>query len=921
MNPIDMDPMGAAAASGIVDTTSLRDRLNALARDGDLSESAAREAVIRLLKQTEQTVQDVVSSRLLAGMPGYQIARALSDYRDASIRALIDFAGQRAGAVHKPAQGLAVAAVGGYGRGTLAPHSDIDLLFLVPDPDDPWVERAIQITLYTLWDIGTTVGHATRTLDQCIELAQADMSIRTALLEARYVAGETETFRVMKERYWDEVATSVSDFVEAKLAERDRRHAQAGNSRYRVEPNIKDGKGGMRDLHTLFWIAKYVFRVDQPSDLVDAGLLSAQEFNTFQRCASFLWDVRCHLHALAGRSEERLTFDVQTEMARRLGYRDHGGVRAVEAFMKNYFLVAREVGALTAIVVAALEMQNAKGAPGRPWYRSDDAQTLKDWPGFVMEAGRVSIGQTNIFEKDPVNLIRLFEIADTKRCYIHPNALRIVARSLHLADENLRQNEDANAIFLKLLSDGQDPEHTLRMMNESGVLGQFVPDFGRVVAMMQFNMYHHFTVDEHLLRAIGEIDRILKGSLKTDFPRAHRVAQRIRSRRVLFVAILLHDIAKGREEDHSIAGERVARDLGPRLGLSPAEVETVAWLVRYHLILSDTAQRRDIYDPKTARDMAAVVQTRERLRLLFVLTIADIRAVGPTTWNDWKAQLLEGLYLEVAELLGGGEGAPSRAARVAEIKAALMEVLTGWSEPLRQRAVDRFEPSYWLGFQQPVLVRHARLLRVAERRKALGRPFLLVDWEREPDDGATNITVVTQDRPGLFALLTGALAASQAYPVVAKAFTTANGIALDVFEIQDAQGAPFLGTDRMNRLRRRILDLLDGRREVDAMLTPRRLSERIQAFSVPPQVFFDNEASETYTVVEVEHPNRPDLLFRAAAGLRDLGLSIGSAHCVTYGELAVDVFYVKDKGGLKLRRTEMFERIEARLIEALEAAR
>ncbi len=918
----DIAPLPPAGAAALIDAETLADRLQSVGRDTALSDGDAQAAAIEILRAAEAESRAAARARLDAGAGGLHLARALSGYRDMIIRSLSEFAAARIALGHAGIENVAVAAVGGYGRGTLAPLSDVDLLFIVQDTNDPVAAKVIQLVLYALWDCGIVVGHATRTLDECIDLARSDMSIRTAVLEARFLTGDSRLFAILRNRYWSEVAAEVSDFVEAKLAERDARHEREGNSRYRVEPNIKDGKGGLRDLHTLVWIAKYVFRVDQPADLVEAGLLTAQEYNTFRRCTAFLWDVRVHLHMLTGRPEERLTFDMQTAMARRMGYvAPEGGdgalARGVEAFMKTYFLVAREVGQLTGIICTALEMKHAKGTPGQVWARSDAAAPIKDWPQFVMESGRVALSRDTLFADDPANLIRLFAVADATRSYIHPVALRTVARSLYLITEEMRADPAANALFVDILAASNDPERVLRQMNEAGVLGLFIPDFGRVVGMMQFNMYHHFTVDEHLLRAVGELRKILDGSLSADFPLADRIARNIRARRALFVAMFLHDIAKGREEHHSIVGERIARALGPRLGLTAAETDTAAWLIRQHLLLSDTSQRRDIYDPRTAAGVAAEVKTRERLRLLLIMTIADIRAVGPETWNSWKAQLLEELYLEVEVRLGGDDSAGQQRHRIAALMAEGFGPLTGTA--VQERAARRFSGGYWLGVPPEYYARHARLMDIAEARHAAGRPILLVDAQREAERDVTAVTVVTADRPGLFAMLAGALALSGAVLVGAKAFTTVNGIALDLFDIQDTDGAAYGGPNRLQRLRERILGLMAGTATLEDVQPRRRMPDREQAFTVPPDVSFDNTASDIHTVVEISHRNRPDLLYRVAAAMRDMGLSIVSAHCTSYGELAVDVFYLKDRGGLKITQPVLLDRIERRVIEVLDA--
>ncbi len=899
----------------LVDVARLQARVAAAARDPTLDESAARHEMLQHFKASDSLVHSVAARRLSEGMGGLQVARSLARYRNATIEAILDLAGVRTEREPGPGSGFTVTAVGGYGRGALAPYSDIDLLFIVGDADDPWAKRMVEILLYTLWDLGPTIGHATRTVEQCIELSHADMTVRTSVLEARYLAGDPTLFEDLRDRYWGEVAKSVTDFVDAKLHERDLRHARDDNAQYRVEPNLKDGQGGLRDLHTLYWVAKYVYRVEHPAEFVDAGLLTTPEFQAFERAAAFLWDVRCHLHFLAGRPEERLTFDVQGDLADRLRYEDRPGLQGVEAFMKDYFTVTREVRKLTGVILAALEMQNAKGRARRPWFKEKAGTPLDDGLRFRLEADRLAVVDPALFEREPSAIIALFEVMDRHRLDIHPNTQRLLTQSLHLIDDRVRADRHANQSFLKVLSEGRDVEQSLRAMNEMGVLGAFIPDFGRIVAMMQFNMYHHYTVDDHLLRTLGQLDGILKGALVSGFALAHRVARRVRSRRALFVAMFLHDIAKGRDEDHSIAGERIARELGPRLGLDEGETDAAAWLVRHHLLLSDTAQRRDIFDPKTVADVIDVVRTRERLRMLLVLTVADIKGVGPSTWTAWKAQLLEQLYLEVEATLGGDVGPTvGRRERALDIR---RQVEAGLPRHLAGMALDRLGVAYWLSFPPHTCRRHARLIAVAERRMAMDRPYVLIDAER--GEGMSKVTVVVPDRPGLFADLLTAFVSVGLYPVGAKAFTLANGIALDVFELKDTEGTGLPDPHRFRALRARILARsMDDERP--SAPPSQRLPEREQAFVVAPQVFIDNDASDTATVLEVEHRHRPDVLFQVAATLRDLGLSIVSAHCTRYGELAVDVFYVKDRAGLKIYGERRLATIETGLRETLNKA-
>ncbi len=556
-------------------------------------------------------------------------ARAVREHSfliDQLIRALHDLVTETIYPMANPTAGekMAIVAVGGYGRGELAPFSDVDLLFLLPYKQTPHTEQVIESLLYLLWDLGLKVGQATRSVTECLRYAKADLTIRTALLEARYIWGEQALFTELKTRFESEIVRgTAAQFVEAKLAERDARHVRVGDSRYQLEPNVKEGKGGLRDLHTLFWIAKYIYRIDDVAKLVELGVLSAEESTRFERAQSFLWTVRCHLHYLAERAEERLTFDMQTEIGARMGYTDHAGSRGVERFMKHYFLVAKDVGDLTRIFCAILEIDQ-KGKRRLAWLRW--GQTRRALGGFGVDGDRLTIPSEDFFAKDPIALLRLFHVAQEHDLDIHPRALRAVTQSLRLIDARLREDPEANRLFLEILTSKKNPEIALRRMNEAGVFGKFIPDFGRVVAQMQYDMYHVYTVDEHTLFAIGILHQIETGQLKEELPVASAIMPTIISRRALYLATLLHDIAKGRGGDHSQLGEKIALKLGPRLGLSDEETETVAWLVRWHLLMSSAAFKLDISDPQTIQNFVDRVQSPERLKLLLVLTAADIRA-------------------------------------------------------------------------------------------------------------------------------------------------------------------------------------------------------------------------------------------------------------------------------------------------------
>lgn len=898
----------------IADPEDIREKLDAV-RAAAKDELSVKRGVVAVLKTALLEGREKARERLEQGAHrGRSCAEAICYLQDTIIRELYTFATSHVFPAPNPseAERLAIAAVGGYGRGTLAPGSDIDLLFLLPYKQTPWGESVVEYMLYALWDLGLKVGHSTRSIADCIRLSREDFTIRTALLEARFIYGDRKLFSELETRFDEEVVKGTgNEFVEAKLAERDVRHQRSGESRYLVEPNVKEGKGGLRDLNTLFWIAKYVYRVKQTSDLVKVGVFTKEEYQTFRKAENFLWAVRCELHFLTGRAEERITFDLQTEMAKRLGYQEHRGLKAVERFMKHYFLVAKDVGDLTRIFCAVLEDQEKKKKPsiGRFMQAMRRKKVIR---GFTVETGRLSVANVSFFEKDPVNIIRLFHVAESHGLDIHPDVLKLVTRSLKLVDASLRKNEEANRLFLEILTSKKTPEITLRLMNEAGVLGRFVQDFGRIVALMQFNMYHHYTADEHLLRAIGILSEVEKGKDLQEYPLAHELMGKLKSRNALYMSVFLHDIAKGRDEDHSDAGAAIARKLCPRLGMGPGETETVAWLVQNHLVMSDVAQRRDIADPRTVRDFASLVQSPERLKMLYVLTVVDIKAVGPGVWNGWKGQLLRQLYFETEAVLQGGESALNRKGRVAEAKAALAERLSDWSKAAVDRYLKRHGDAYWISTDTDLQERHARFIEGAKDQP------LAIAAEPEPTRDITELTLYTQDHPGLFARFAGACAVLGMNIVDAKIFTTRDGMALDMLWVQDPDGTAVREERRIRRLEDMIRKVLAG--EVlppDAIESRQRRERRADAFTVAPQVFIDNDASDAYTVIEVNGLDRPGLVHSLSRALFHLGLTIGSAHITTYGERAVDVFYVKDVIGHKVTNANKKKAVERHLQEAL----
>ena len=855
-------------------------------------------------------------TRRLAEKPsaGHEITHGHAFLIDQLIRVLHDhvIADLYPAPIRSKGERLTLIAVGGYGRGEMAPHSDVDIAFITPAKPTAWCEQVIEALLYYLWDLSLKVGHSSRSLDEMVRMAKSDLTIRTAILEGRYLWGDQKLYDEASRRFWSDVVPgSEAQFVTEKLAERDARHLRMGDSRYVVEPNVKDGKGGLRDLQTLYWIGKYIHHVRSPGELVEVGLFTEREYRSFRRAEGFLLAVRCHLHTITRRAEDRLTFDLQREVARRMKFADRPGRSAVERFMQFYFLQAQHVGHLTGMFLAHIDEQMGKSRRPRGLLAGFRSRA-RFHKGYRIEGGRISAPTDDWFRKDPVRLIEVFQVAEEEGFEVHPETTRMARRDAELIKDELRQDPQANALFLKLLTGRNDPETVLRWLNEAGVFGRFVPDFGKVNAQMQFDMYHHYTVDEHTIRAIGLLAQIERGELKDDHPLATEIIPKLASRRVLYVATLLHDIAKGRGGDHSVLGAEIALRLCPRLGMDESETELTSWLVRYHLLMSATAFKRDLSDPKTITDFVEQVQTLERLRQLMALTIVDIRAVGPGIWNSWKRQLLGELYELAEERMRLGHKRHGRRERVAAKRARVAELLADRAH-LMEELDDRFDDAYWIAEPEDVIALNIPQYAAAKARE----DHLSIHAQYYPARGATLVTVIGDDHPGLFFRIAGAIHLAGGNIIDARIHTTRVGKAVDNFLVQDPLGKPFREEGQLDRLRRTIEDALAGRVDLVPQLARRPLARaRAESFEVHPQVFFDNEASGRFTVIEVNARDRPALLNRLAHALFASRLMVNSAHVTQFGERVVDTFYVTDLLGGKVTSRERLRQVEKALLAA-----
>ena len=809
-------------------------------------------------------------------------------------------------------------AVGGYGRGELSPHSDLDILFLLPNKlrknDTKKIENVIELILYILWDLGYTVGHSTRTIDDCIEKSRSDLTISTSLLEKRFVAGNNDIYDLLNNKFKTFIDnTKTLDFVEAKLKESETRHKRFGESRYVVEPNVKDGKGGLRDLHTLIWILKFAYKVDTISKLINVGALTKEEAVPFAEAQRFLLSVRCHLHYRANREDDRLAMDAQLEIAKSMNFKNTITHKDVERFMKRYFLATKTVGNLTRIFCAAIETEFNK--PLRMSFLS--FKNRKNITPFRLEVGRLFSYEREILTENPINIIKLFYISHINNIDIHPKTLRQITSLRKLINLKVRQNVEANKMFLNILTSDKDPTRTLRLMNEANILGQFIPEFQKIVGLMQFDMYHSYTVDEHTIFTISNLHSLRSGKFSDFAPLTSSAILEIKSYKSLFVAMLLHDIAKGKKGDHSENGSLIASKICPRLGLNKEETKMVEWLVLHHLLMSKTAFRYELGDPKVIKNFAKQVRSIDKLKSLLALTVADIRGVGPDVWNDWKGALIKELYIKTYDLLKP----PQEISKITEPLKSSKELLIRYLNNKGVNDLDiktycsKFYNNYWGTFNLPSVVNHYEIFTSMKNYSKKLEVYLSNDSKLK----ATELLVITPDHHGLFSQISG-LVASSGYDIVsAKIITRSDGYALDTFFLQNKERKPISDINLRKKLIETITKGLEGNFNIEKALNIKwkEIPARFRAVKAPIRVIIDNKTSDQYTILDIKCKNAPGVLYKITKIITSLGLQINTANVSTYGDRVVDIFYLKNAFGSKVDDNTTIEKVKNSILEEL----
>ncbi|MEM8988050.1 MAG: [protein-PII] uridylyltransferase [Pseudomonadota bacterium] len=888
----------------------------------DAAPADPRAAVAGCLRAAFDEARMTLSASLSAGGNPLKLAHGYSKFHDAALTALF-----RVGAVATDApragKKLSLIALGGYGRGALAPQSDVDILFLIRGGAEEEMTPLVEFILYTLWDLRLVVGHAVRDMSNTISFAKEDMTARTALIDARRVCGGAELAQELHKKVDAAfVRRRRGEFVDAKFDERGARIARAVASRYLVEPNVKEGKGGLRDLQLLRWIAKASFGASHFPALADEGVITKAEARRFVRAQNFLWAVRSHIHDIRKRPDDRLTFAIQPEVARRLKYADRKGMPAAERLMRHYFLVARDVGVLVRRVSAALEEEGLKRPlkPGASVRAASDA-IRRDKSNLRVLKGRVDFVRPRLFIRKPSDIMRLFQVVDAYDLDIHPNAFAAIAEAPAESFKNLKRDEDAQDIFRRIMTQSRNPERVLRLMNETGVLGRFIPAFGRLAGRVRYGLFYSHTLDEHAIRAVGVLSAIERGDEREEHPVATEAVSLIENKTVLYFAVLFHVLRYSGPRKTKAGAGALAERIGRRFGLSKEDAVLLGWVVESHADLARVAECRDLTDIKGVADFASSVGSLTRLRFLLIVTVCSLKIAGPQSWDGWMRHLLQDLHTACeAYLQGGGEAAlaDAFARQAATRRREVMSAFEGRPAPERQRikyVCDGFDEAFWGAFSAEALARYVEAVLKSQKRDEA----TVIDVSAVESSGVTEAFIYTDDQPGLFGLLAGALAACGVSIRGARAVTAADGKAADVFVIQDLDGAPIDDSRRLEEIRGRLAAAIRGELRLRPSMFTDRIGARTDLFDVPVKVRIENAVSDRFTVIEAECADRPGLLYELSEVLGEAGVTIHSAHVATYGERAVDVFYIEDVPAHKITNARRLEGLRRRVLSVLNA--
>jgi [protein-PII] uridylyltransferase len=861
-------------------------------------------ATVERLREILQAGNGALINRFLEGESATQLVADQTALVDRVIRA----AWERSCGPRLPE--VVLAAVGGYGRAELHPYSDVDLLVLLPGRNKKDVKEPVSQFLTLLWDIGLQVGHSTRTVAECAEESRSDLTTATTLMECRLLLGPEELYRRMEEACAPPAIWPARSFFEAKLKEQQARHARYDDTAYNLEPNIKGSPGGLRDIHMILWVARRHFGTGNPEGLVAHRFLTPGQLRVLRQGRDFLWRIRFALHVLTGRKEDRLLFDYQTRIAKLFGYQDATYMLAVEQLMQRYYRTVMDLSRLNEMLLQLFQEAILLNA-------GVDAEPLNE--RFQVKNGFLQVVDDGVFEAQRSALLELFLLLQQNPQLkgVSATTVDLLQRSLHLIDDEFRQDPRNHRLFLQILRAPAGVTHELRRMNLYGVLGRYIPSFGRIVGRMQYDLFHAYTVDAHTLFVVSNLRRFALARYDHEYPRCSEILQGLPTPEIAYLGGLFHDIAKGRGGDHSELGSVEAEAFCLEHGMSRYEARLVAWLVRSHLLLSMTAQRRDITDPDVIREFAARVGDETHLDYLYVLTVADVRATNPKLWNSWKAQLFEELYFATKRALRRGLETPiDKDELLAERRAAARSQLeaAGVDAASIERVWSLLTEDYFLRCRPEAIAWHTRQLANFDPE----RQAALIDVHDDPGSAGTEVFLYTRREQFTFALATGVLDELGFTIADARVIPLDNGWSLSSFIVLEQSGERIADPARHDQIRRyleRALARSDGRPQ----RVTRRAPRQVRMFSIPTLVSFATDEAKNRTVIEIVASDRPGLLSQVSQVLRAGQVAIHTAKIVTLGERAEDVFYVTDRGGQPLT-TEACEALRQSLVAALDQA-
>jgi [protein-PII] uridylyltransferase len=847
-----------------------------------------------------------LKARHADGASGQESVRAHARFVDELIGSLIRLITADLATEALVPEPFVVVALGGYGRGELHPSSDVDLMVVHDGELTPYIQRVTQELLYTLWDLGLQIGHSLRSLDDCVAMARTDLPSRTSMQEARLVAGDRRLFtrfrRILRENVY---RRDFEQFLAATLAERDQRYRKYGASPYVGEPNVKESAGGLRDMHTAMWLGAAKFEARTLRELRDKRLITAREQELADGALTFLWRVRNALHFLSGYKNDVLGRDLQPRIAEDLGYVDDDTSLGVERFMREYYLHARAIHRVSRRLIARCqETLSRRGAAER----RERQQALAD--GLVFIDGRLhaSDRDPHFFRAEPIRLMKVFWHLHRLGCELSLDLERAVEDSLDAVDEDFRRSPAVRDLFLDICGNWGRVALTLSEMHELGLLGRYLPEFGALTCLVQYDAYHRFSADQHSLLAVEHLEALAPGK-SAESEGAAQVWSEVEKPELLMLGMLLHDIGKARGHGHVAKGIPLARQLAARLELPAEDAGVVEFLVAHHLTMSHVAQRRDIDDPKTVTDFTDRVGDPQRLRMLYLLTYADMRAVGPGVLTPWQAVVLHDLYgRTLTRLTGGRVERPSRSQLTERLQALVRD---GLPRQAVKAHVAMVSDRYLAGTSVPRMAEHLRMLRRLDEAPVVTELF------HHPGLGSSDLVVVTRDVPGLFSLIAGTLAARTINIISAQIHTRADGVAIDTFQVNDPIGEVVTSATHWARTLEALRAVLTGEQRVETLLAQRRAAGRPAPEPTPPRITLDNQVSDDSTVIEVKCPDRLGLLYLVTRTLSALALDIASARIATEIDQAFDAFYVNDAKGRKVDEPAAMDAVRAALERAL----